>query len=71
MNRLFWIAIPMSWLLGGCAAMPQSAPLRASAAASMSPFDLVCVKARYFEPCRPIRRDDLRTKAWQSLLGSY
>jgi hypothetical protein len=63
------VAVAAAALLGGCAALPQG-HLRSGAAASVNPLELVCVKTNDWEPCRQIRRSDLKfLPGWRTLLG--
>ena len=59
-----------SLVIGGCAVIPNSYQVRPTAFYATQSRDVVCIKTRYFEPCTPIRRDDLRVMhAWRTILG--
>lgn len=68
MSQRVKVVIAASFLLSGCAAIPQSGHVKA--AARTSPLDFVCVKTTYWEPCKSVRRNDIRfLPGWRSLLG--
>lgn len=55
------VVIAASLLLSGCVIVPQYGHLRPVTKSTPNPLDYVCLKTDYFQPCKPVKRDHLKT----------